>query len=110
MVTCSPRCPTTHADSADAIEEKFIPKVESPPKGAKHEMVNDSTYAFKCGACGLEWTEAWGSMDDIGGMDPMPGEDLDCLHCGTELPLKAWDEDYTEEFCYGDDDDDDDDG
>jgi len=87
-----PRQPDWTFKAADAIEARFMPKVEVP-EGAKHELENDACYAFRCGACKRYWTEAWGSMDDVSGLDPEPGMEVECQHCGTELRLACWDPD-----------------
>jgi hypothetical protein len=79
-------------ECAKGIEQRFLPTVKVEP-GAKHQLENNACYSFRCGACGKSWTESWGSMDDLTGLDPEPGMEAVCEHCGTELSLANWDPD-----------------
>ena len=81
-----------------AIKRKLEPpKLEIQP-GARHKLERAAAYQFRCGACGNYWMESWGSLDDMSGMDPEPGMEVECDYCGTELPLGAFDDPDLNEF------------
>lgn len=64
-------------------------KASSPPKA--FIKANLIAYTWECGACGHTWDEIWGDADDITGMDPYSGMDVQCPKCDAELELEMED-------------------